>query len=102
MTADARAGHPVALAALQRAGEALGVAIASASHLCDLDVVCVGGGLAQAGDLLFGPLQETYAAQARMEFVRATRIVPAALGQEAGLVGAAALLFAGESYWSSD
>lgn len=100
MTADARAGHPVALAALQRAGEALGVAIASASHLCDLDVVCVGGGLAQAGDLLFGPLRETYTAQARMEFVRATRVVAAGLGQDAGLVGAAALLFEGDSYWS--
>jgi glucokinase len=100
MTADARAGHPIALAALRRAGEALGVAIASASHLCDLDVVCVGGGLAQAGDLLFGPLRETYDVQARMDFVRATRIVPAALGQDAGLVGAAALLFAGEEYWS--
>lgn len=101
MTADARAGHPVALAALRRAGEALGVAIASASHLCDLDVVCVGGGLAQAGDLLFAPLREAYDATARMEFVRATRIVPAALGQEAGLVGAAALLFAGDAYWSA-
>ena len=100
MTADARAGHPVALAALRRAGEALGVAIASAAHLCDLDVVCVGGGLAQAGDLLFGPLREAYDAQARMDFVRATRIVPAELGQDAGLVGAAALLFAGDSYWS--
>jgi glucokinase len=100
MTADARGGHPVALAALRRAAEALGVAIASASHLCDLDVVCVGGGLAQAGDLLFGPLRDAYAAQARMDFVRATRIVPAALGQDAGLVGAAALLFAGAAYWS--
>jgi glucokinase len=100
MTADARAGHPVALAALRRAGEALGVAIASAAHLCDLDVVCVGGGLAQAGDLLFGPLQEAYAVQARMDFVRAVRIVPAGLGQDAGLVGAAALVFAGSSYWS--
>lgn len=102
LSSDARAGHPVALAALRRAGEALGVAIASASHLCDLDVVCIGGGLAQAGELLFGPLRDTYGAQARMDFVRATQIVPAALGQDAGLVGAAALLFAGESYWSSD
>ena len=100
MTADARAGHPVAIAALRRAGEALGVAIASASHLCDLDAVCIGGGLSQAGELLFGPLRDTYAAMARMDFVRGTQIVPAALGQDAGLVGAAALLFAGESYWS--
>ncbi|WP_019872852.1 ROK family protein [Sporichthya polymorpha] len=100
LTADARAGHPVALAALRRAGEALGVAIASAAHLCDLDVVAVGGGLAQAGDLLFGPLHAAYEAQARMDFVRATRIVPAALGQEAGLVGAAALVLGSGAYWS--
>lgn len=100
LTADARQGHPVAIAALRRAGEAIGVAVASASHLCDLDVVSVGGGLAQAGDLLFGPMREAYASLARMDFVRATAIVPAALGLDVGLVGAAALLFAGDAYWS--
>src|SRR3712207_7069081 len=42
---DAARGHPVAVAALRRAGEALGVGIASATHLCDVDVVAVGGGL---------------------------------------------------------
>ena len=97
---DAARGHPVALRAMRRAGWALGVAIASATHLCDLDVVSVGGGLSQAGPLLFDPLEETFRAHAQMDFAREVRVVPAALGQTAGLVGAAALIFAADRYWS--
>lgn len=97
---DARRGHGIARAAMSRAGRALGIAIASATHLCDLDVVAVGGGLAQAGPLVFEPLEETFRAHARMEFAREVRVVPAALGQTAGLVGAAALIFAPDRYWS--
>ncbi|MGH3389098.1 MAG: ROK family protein [Actinomadura sp.] len=102
LAGDAARGHPVATAALRRAGRALGVAIASATHLCDLDVVAVGGGLAQAGPLLFDPLEEAFRAHARMAYAREVRVVPAALGQTAGLVGAAALIFAGDRYWSAD
>ena len=49
LAADAAAGHPVALGALRQAGQAIGVAIASATSLCDLEVVSIGGGLSQAG-----------------------------------------------------
>jgi glucokinase len=97
---DAARGHPIALRAMRRAGWALGVAIASATHLCDLDVVALGGGLSQAGPLLFDPLEETFRAHARMDFAREVRVVPAALGQTAGLVGAAALIFGADRYWS--
>ncbi|XVQ12575.1 ROK family protein [Spirillospora sp. CA-255316] len=97
---DARAGHPVATAAMRRAGRALGLAIASATHLCDLDIVAVGGGVSQAGDLLFDPLMETFDAHARMAFARRLRIVPTALGQTSGLIGAAALIFRAPQYWS--
>ena len=45
---DGAQGHPVGRAAMRRAGRALGIAIASATHLCDLEVVSVGGGLSQA------------------------------------------------------
>ncbi|GAA2421728.1 ROK family protein [Actinomadura vinacea] len=96
---DARAGHPVAAAAMRRAGRALGLAIASATHLCDLDVVTVGGGVSQAGDLLFTPLTETFNTHARMDFAQRVRIVPTALGQTSGLVGAAALVFRASRYW---
>ena len=96
---DAAQGHPVGRAAMRRAGRALGIAIASATHLCDLEVVAVGGGLAQAGSLLFDPLEEALRAHVGLDYARGVRVVPAALGQSAGLVGAAALLFAGDRYW---
>jgi glucokinase len=102
LTADARADHPIAVAALARAGTALGVAIASAVALCDVELVCLGGGLSQAGDLLWEPLQQAFAAHARLSFAREARVVPAALGQDAGLVGAAAFVLASDAYWSAD
>lgn len=98
LAADARAGDEVAVAAMRRAGRALGIAIASATHLCDLELVTIGGGLSQAGELLFGPLEEALREHARMEFARRLRVVPASLGQEAGLIGAAALIIAGDTY----
>ncbi|MQA84705.1 MAG: ROK family protein [Streptosporangiales bacterium] len=99
---DAARGHPTARDALDRAGNALGVAIASATHLCDLEVVSVGGGLSQAGPLLFDPLEETFRRHVGMRFARRVRVVPAALGQEAGLLGAGALVLAGDRYWNGD
>jgi glucokinase len=97
---DAARGDPVALAAWHRAGRALGIAIASATNLCDLEVVCIGGGLSQAGPLLFGPLEESLRPHTRLEFARKVRVGPAALGQDAGLVGAAALILAADRYWA--
>jgi len=102
LAADAAAGHQVGVAALHRAGRALGIAIASATCLCDLEVVPVGGGLSQAGPLLFEPLEEALRAHARLGFARQVSVVPAALGQSAGLVGAAALILAADRYWTAD
>ena len=99
---DASRGDPAALAAYERAGHAAGVALASVAALCDLEVIAIGGGVAQAGSLLFDPLHAAYAEHARLDFVRDVRIVPAALGQDAGLIGAAALILAGDRYWSAD
>jgi len=99
---DGALGHPVGLAAMRRAGRALGIAIASATCLCDLEVVSVGGGLSQAGPLLFDPLEEALRAHASLGFARQLRVVPAALGQSAGLVGAAALILAADRYWAAD
>jgi glucokinase len=99
---DAAHGHPVGLAAMRRAGRALGIAIASATSLCDLEVVAIGGGLSQAGPLLFDPLHQALTAHARLDFARRVQVVPAALGQAAGLVGAAALILAADRYWTPD
>ena len=99
---DGAQGHPVARAAMRRAGRALGIAIASATYLCDLEVVSIGGGLSQAGAMLFEPLQESLQAHAKLPFAERVQVVPAALGQSAGLVGAAALILAGDRYWTGD
>jgi glucokinase len=102
LAGDATQGHAVARAAMRRAGRGLGIAIASATNLCDLEVVSIGGGLSQAGALIFDPLQESLAAHTMLDFAREVRVVPAALGQHAGLVGAAALVVSGHQYWTGD
>jgi glucokinase len=99
---DAAQGHPVGVAAMRRAGGALGIAIASATHLCDLEVVAIGGGLAQAGPLLFDPLEEALRTHAGLGYAQNVPVVAAGLGQSAGLIGAAALIFAADRYWAGD
>ncbi|OYN76937.1 ROK family protein [Mycolicibacterium sphagni] len=88
----AAAGNGLALKAFQRGARAIAAMIASVGAVCDLDLVVVGGGVAKAGTLLFDPLREELHAYARLDFLAGLRVVPAALGGEAGLVGAAALL----------
>ena len=88
----ANAGDPVALEAFRRGATAVAAMIASVSAVCDLDLVVVGGGVAKSGALLFDPLREALSTYARLEFLRGLRVLPAELGSDAGLVGAAALL----------
>ena len=99
---DARRGDRVALAAMRRAGRALGIGIATATVLCDLQVVAIGGGLSQAGPLLFDPLEISLRERIGLDYAAPVRVVPAGLGQESGLVGAAALVLHPERYWSAD
>lgn len=87
----AAAGDAVARAAFERATTALAAAIASTAAVCDLDLVVIGGGVAKAGDVLFGPLRGALALYAGLTFIRDLRVLPAELGGDAGLVGAAAL-----------
>jgi glucokinase len=99
LLADANSGNKIAIAAFDRAGEAVGVAIASATHLLDLDLVVIGGGLSNAGELLLAPARTAFARHARMSFASRCRITRAELGGDAGLVGAAALVANGDHYW---
>ena len=90
--ADAAAGgDALALAAFRRSTTALARTIASVAAVCDLDLVVIGGGVAQSGPLLFDPLRAALADYARLDFLAGLRVVRAELGAEAGLVGAARL-----------
>lgn len=97
---DARNGDEIAIAAFERSGEAVGVALASVASLLDLDVAVIGGGLIQTGPLLMRPLKRSFEHHAGLAFAKRMGIVPAALDQDAGIVGAAALILRAEQYWT--
>jgi glucokinase len=99
LASSAQAGNELARAAFTRAGNALGIGLASAVALLELQLVVVGGGLAGAGELLLAPARESFRQHAGLDFVRRARIVTAAAGRDAGLVGAAALVVPGDRYW---
>jgi glucokinase len=86
------AGDPVAQRAFRRGATAVAAMIASVAAVCDLDLVVIGGGVAKSGPLLFDPVREALTHYVGLDFLRAIRVLPAELGGDAGLVGAAALL----------
>jgi len=91
--ADAAAGgDPIALRAFERGAGAVAAMIASVAAVCDLDLVIIGGGVAKAGPVLFDPLSAALRGYVGLDFISGLRVVPADLGGDAGLVGAAALL----------
>lgn len=81
----------LAIEVLARAGRALGFAVASLVHLFNPEVVVIGGGVISAGPFLFEPMQEAIDAHLIEGFGHDLRILPAALGQDSGLLGVAAL-----------
>jgi glucokinase len=87
----AGSGDALALATFRRGAGALARTIASVAAVCDLNLVVIGGGVAESGPLLFEPLRAALADYARLDFLAGLRLVPAELGGEAGLVGAARL-----------
>ncbi|GGU46779.1 ROK family protein [Streptomyces lavendofoliae] len=90
VAAAAREGDTRALAAYDRAARALAAGIAATIALVELDLVVIGGGVAQAGETLFGPLRRHLDGYAVLDFARGVPVVPARLALDAGLIGAAA------------
>ncbi|WP_329280669.1 ROK family protein [Streptomyces sp. NBC_01451] len=86
----ARTGDPVAVASFERAAQALAAGIAATATLVEIDVAVIGGGVGKAGDVLFTPLRAALKTYATLSFVQRLEIVPAQMGTDAGLVGAAA------------
>jgi glucokinase len=93
--AAAGEGDKAALALFERVGHWLGVGIASLVTIFDPDLVVVGGGVAATGELLLAPARASFE---RYVHARDHRdlppVVPARLGADAGLVGAATLALA--------
>ncbi|OKI10350.1 sugar kinase [Streptomyces sp. CB02923] len=82
-------GDARARAVWQEAVDALADGLVTSLTLLDPHTLIIGGGLAEAGDTLFEPLRE--AVRERVTFQRLPLIVPAALGDAAGCLGAGLL-----------
>jgi len=86
----ALAGDALSKRLFDDAGRALGRAIGGFINVLSPEVVAIGGGLSLSGDLLFMPLRAALGEIAFDTPLQRCRVVPAALGTDAGLVGATA------------
>ena len=84
-------GDELALTVLKETGRVLGMAVASIMNLLNVEVVVLGGGVMAAGELILKPLRDAAERGTVAPSFDCCRIVPAQLGQDAGIIGAAIL-----------
>lgn len=85
------AGDPVAAQLWAQVGMEIGVALANVVWLLNPDSIVIGGGVARAGDLLFEPIRRTIRSFTMPTFYEELKILPAALGNDAGIIGSASV-----------
>jgi glucokinase len=90
VTEAALAGDETAIGVFDLIGGRLGVACASFANIFEPEAIVVGGGVIKAGDLLLDPARKEVRARA-LNPMNKTPILEATLGNDAGMIGAAAL-----------
>lgn len=86
----ANMGDAIAKDIYERAGEALGIAISNTLVTIDAHKIVIGGGVAQAGDLLLDPIRRTIQKRVFIMPLEEVEVTLAELGGNAGIIGAAA------------
>ncbi|MCS7230083.1 MAG: ROK family protein [Candidatus Kryptonium sp.] len=89
----AEQGDEFAINVWKKAGFYVGVMLASVMNLFDINVAIVGGGVAKAGKILFDAMNETVKSRALKPIAEKAIVIPAQLGNKAGVLGAGALAF---------
>ena len=89
---SAKQGDVVAKQIFEIIGNYIGIGLASVVNLLNPEKVVIGGGVADAGDLLFVPIKETLKKRAMPIQGSAVEVVHAELGNTAGVIGASLLL----------
>ncbi|GIP60886.1 ROK family glucokinase [Paenibacillus sp. FSL W8-0186] len=87
----AKAGDEVAIRIVNRAAFYLGKALAAVAVVLNPEVFIIGGGVSKAGDILFNEVRSVFQKLTPEVAARGVSIVPATLGNDAGMVGAAGL-----------
>lgn len=86
----AQAGDALALDVVHETARIIGLGMVNALHLFDPAMIIVGGSVSLMGEMLFKPVRETIERHAMPPY-RGRPLVPAQLGDDCGLLGAAAL-----------
>ena len=89
---EALKGDVVALEVYEETGYYLGICVANLINLFNTQMIVVGGGIAQAGEIILDPIRRTATACAIRSMSRTCSIVPAELGDNAGVLGSAAIV----------
>lgn len=89
----ARQGDAVAIELLTIAGTYFGIGLSTIVQVLNPEVIVVGGGLANIGPMIMGPCMKALRDNVHPVLAKSARIVPSMFGEQAGLVGAAALVF---------
>ncbi|MBO0805511.1 MAG: ROK family protein [Nocardiopsaceae bacterium] len=88
----ANCGDPVGVELLVRAGRMIGEVLASIVNFYNPSLILIGGGVARAGDLLLASIREAVYRRSLPLATRDLRIELSALGDRAGLLGAASMV----------
>ena len=88
----ANKGDKLAQGIIEKTGEYLGTGIANIINLFNPQMVIIGGGVAQAGDLIFNPLKKTMEKRAFPVPAKVAKIVASSLGRDCTVIGAATLV----------
>lgn len=88
---EAENGDGVARELMERAATAIGVGMVNLVNLFDPETIVIGGGVSNAGVLLFDRVRQVVSERAMPIAQKGLRIAPTALGDDVGLIGAAAL-----------
>ena len=88
----AEEGDPVAKRIFEIMGEYIGLGLTSVVNLLNPEKIIVGGGVAECGELLLAPIRKTIKERAMVIAGQAVEIVPAELGNSAGVIGASMLI----------
>ncbi|HEY47288.1 MAG: hypothetical protein AMJ88_00130 [Anaerolineae bacterium SM23_ 63] len=88
----AQAGDPLACEVIEEAAEYIGRHMADLAHAFNPEIFVIGGGVSQLGPLLFKPIERAVEANVMsLAYMMNLQISPAALGDDAGLIGAMVL-----------
>ena len=85
-------GDPISIETMRETGYYIGLGVSNAINILNPDKVVIGGGVAQAGELLFDPIRRTVEVNALYTALKVCEILPAQLGDDAGVLGGAALV----------